>query len=180
MLAEHGLILVELNAVDMMSDMDDRPLAYHITFGTYGTRLHGDERGTVDRRHNTPGEPVLGLKESWERIERSRMKFPPVRLAPEQRLWAEELIPPVCERGGWTYHVAACGPDHVHVLLSAEAGGNAVRRWLKTWLGQALLQRWSLEAGRRWWANGGSVKWVWDEAYFERAYAYIERQRATK
>src|SRR2546421_11369035 len=37
-----------------------RPLAYHITWGTYGTRLHGDGRGTVDREHNEYGTPVLG------------------------------------------------------------------------------------------------------------------------
>ncbi len=163
-----------------MSDMNDRPLAYHITFGTYGTRLHGGERASVDRRHNTPGEPVLGRIESWERVERHRMRFPPVRLTPAQRLYVEEVVPQVCQRGGWTYHIAACGEDHMHVLLSTDASGNAVRRWLKVWLGQALGQRWSMEKGRRWWANGGSVKWVWDEAYFKRAYACMERQRATK
>jgi hypothetical protein len=38
-----------------------RPLAYHITWGTYGTRLHGDKRGTVDRENNAFGTPVLGL-----------------------------------------------------------------------------------------------------------------------
>jgi hypothetical protein len=37
------------------------PLAYHITFGTYGTRLHGDERGTVERAHNVYGEPIVGM-----------------------------------------------------------------------------------------------------------------------
>ena len=35
-------------------------LAFHITWGTYGTRLHGDPRGTVDRNHNHFGDPVLG------------------------------------------------------------------------------------------------------------------------
>src|SRR5438876_12296826 len=35
-------------------------LAYHITWGTYGTRLHGDPRKTVDRQHNAYGEPILG------------------------------------------------------------------------------------------------------------------------
>jgi hypothetical protein len=33
------------------------PLAYHITWGTYGTRLHGDERGTVDRSANVLAIP---------------------------------------------------------------------------------------------------------------------------
>jgi hypothetical protein len=35
------------------------PLAYFITFTCYGTWLHGDERGSVDDEHNTPGTPVL-------------------------------------------------------------------------------------------------------------------------
>src|SRR5688572_26695020 len=34
-------------------------LAYHITWGTYGMRLHGDPRGTVDRDHNALGSPII-------------------------------------------------------------------------------------------------------------------------
>ena len=30
---------------------------WHITFGTYATRLHDDPRPTVDRRNNTPNTP---------------------------------------------------------------------------------------------------------------------------
>ena len=33
------------------------PLAYLITFRTYGTWLHGDARGSVDREHNVFGTP---------------------------------------------------------------------------------------------------------------------------
>ena len=35
------------------------PLAYLITFRSYGTWLHGDERGSVDRFHNVYGTPRL-------------------------------------------------------------------------------------------------------------------------
>ncbi|HEX9659180.1 MAG TPA: hypothetical protein VGA18_02730, partial [Rhodothermales bacterium] len=35
------------------------PLAYLITFTTYGTWLHGDERGSVDPGHSIPGTPPL-------------------------------------------------------------------------------------------------------------------------
>jgi len=35
------------------------PLAYLITFTTYGTWLHGDPRGSVDREHNVWGTPFL-------------------------------------------------------------------------------------------------------------------------
>lgn len=51
------------------------PLAYLLTFTCYGTRLHGDEAGSVDRHHNIPGSPYL----------------PPdtVRRAAEQRLMTD-------------------------------------------------------------------------------------------
>ena len=111
--------------------MPDRPIAYHITFGTYGTRLHGDERGTVDRSMNEPGDPIIGADPSWWELERKRLRFDPVVLRPEQMRHVECVTPSICARGGWTYHIAAGGPDHVHVLLTAEAEGDAVRKWFK-------------------------------------------------
>ncbi len=30
------------------------PPAYLITFRTYGSWLHGDEKGSIDRKHNRP------------------------------------------------------------------------------------------------------------------------------
>jgi len=35
------------------------PLAYLITFRAYGTWLHGDSRGSVDRFHNRYGAPLI-------------------------------------------------------------------------------------------------------------------------
>jgi len=156
------------------------PLAYHITFGTYGARLHGDARGTVDRRHNTPGEPVLGPDPRRRRRERELCRLPPILLNDAQRRFVETVIPELCARGGWGYHIAAAGRDHVHVLLSADALGNQVRALLKRWLGQALAARWPLPARGRWWAEGGSVKWIWDQHYFRRSFDYVAEQRFTR
>ena len=113
-------------------------LAYHITFSTYGTRLHGDERGTVDRTANRPGDAIVGRNEHWERIERARLNFPPVVLTHAERVFIESVIPSICLRGQWRHHASAAREDHVHALLTASAEGKAVRRWLKAWLGQAL------------------------------------------
>jgi len=157
--------------------MDDFPLAYHITFGTYGTRLHGDPRGTVDRRRNRPGDPIVGRNEAWQRMEASRLSHPPILLTVPQRVYAERAVISICQRGRWTYKEAACGPDHVHVLLSARRDGKAIRRWLKRWLGEALSARWPLRVGQSWWATGGSVKWIWDAGYLERVTQYVGSQR---
>src|SRR5438309_8626583 len=94
------------------------PLAFHITFGTYGTRLHGDERGTVIRAMNHAGEPIVDGCAEWERVERGRLKFEPRVFTRAQMVLVESLIPGVCERGGWELHACAAGPDHVHNVVT--------------------------------------------------------------
>lgn len=162
--------------------MRDRPLGFHITFGAYGKRLHGDERGTVDRRMNQPGEPIIGRDEAWESYERSLLKFAPVELTLPQRRFIEGKLPAICERGGWTFHIAAAQVDHVHLLITAagDAEGDAQRRLVKRWLSQEMNTRWPLLPGARWWSKGGSVKWVWTEEYFENVWGYVEKQRVLR
>jgi REP element-mobilizing transposase RayT len=156
-----------------------RPLGYFLSWGTYGTRLHGDPRGTVDRTHNQRGDPVLGFDaERWE-FEKGRLRFPPVVLSRHQQLFAEELIPSICERGRWTYHTCACAPDHVHVILASPFDPGTIRRLIKRWLGQELSERWTLPQGATWWAEDGSIRWLCDERYFENAIDYVSRQRTT-
>ena len=152
-------------------------LAYHITFGVYGCRLHGDERGTVDRRHNLYGDPVLGELPGWVTREKNLVAHTIPVLTPDHRSRVEECIPDICKKGGWLYHVAACQPEHVHALLTADFEGKAVRRWLKTWLSKEMSRVYPEIT--HWWAEGGSVKHIWDETYFNEVFRYISEQRLT-
>ncbi len=147
---------------------------YHITFGTYGTRLHGGEAPTVYHAKNRPGEPFVAPHAELREENRRRMKEMPCLFDTEPRLFVETEIPAICDQGGWTYHVAAAQENHLHILLSAETDPKAVRRWLKTWLGQALDEKYGK---RTWFAKGGSGKWVNDEDYFNAVYQYILKQR---
>ena len=157
--------------------MLDAPLAYHMTVGTYGTRLHGDPRGTVDRSHNRPGDPILGRDEDWQKEELSLLKFDPVVLAAPQRGFIEGIVPAICQRGGWEYHIVAARADHIHVELSSKSEGQVVRRLLKRWLSEELSEHWPLPPGAVWWAECGSVKWIWDQWYFQNVYDYVRQQR---
>ena len=154
-------------------------LALHITWGTYGTRLHGDPRGTVDRYNNESGTPVLGFDEHrWEQ-EKENLAFPPVVLTRPQMIFVEEQLPLICERGHWKHTVGAAGPDHVHEILESQFDPETIRRLLKRWLGQALSARWKLDEGATWWAECGSIQWIDNERYFENATSYMKDQRAT-
>jgi len=153
-----------------------RPLGYFLSWGSYGTRLHGDPRGTVDRNNTQHGDPVLGPdEERWE-YERGKMRFSPVVLTRDQRLFAECTVPKVCERGLWKYHTCAAAPDHIHVILPSEHEPKTIRRILKRWLGQAMSERWPLEDGATWWAECGSIKWLIDVPYFANATSNVTRQ----
>ena len=157
--------------------MDHFPVAFHITFGTYGTRLHGDERGTVDRRHNQPGDPILGAEPEWERMERRSLKYEPVILTSEQCVLIEQIVPEICARGGWQHHTSAAAPDHVHNVVTAHVDGDVVRRLLKRWLSQELTSRLDLRHHEPWWAECGSVKWVWTMDCYGRLIDYVRGQR---
>jgi hypothetical protein len=58
------------------------PIAYLLTWTRYGTWLHGDERGSVDAEHHTPGEPLLASSESQRDRCARLMTGPAMRLSP--------------------------------------------------------------------------------------------------
>jgi hypothetical protein len=74
----------------------DWALAYLITFTTYGTWLHGDERGSVDRDHNIPGTPYLAPKRRRVGWERRLSRQEPVRLDSAGRAVVKTAIVQVC------------------------------------------------------------------------------------
>jgi hypothetical protein len=161
--------------------LDPTRTTWHITWGTYASRLHGSHRPTVDKQHNQRGEPFLHRDESRERYTLATLNFPPVVLSPEQRAVAERELPSICTRGGWAHRVCAAGPDHVHLLCDVLPAihGEKVRRLAKRWLGQALSELWPIEKGATWWAEEGSNIAIHDVAYLNNAFRYNLRQRST-
>lgn len=157
--------------------MLDAPLAYHFTFGTYGTRLHGGERPTVDRMNNQYGMPFIERDIEREQRERRAMRHDAVRLSPCERELIESSLPLICLELGWEYHVAAAQIDHIHLLATADGDSKVCRRLVKRLLTQRLNQQ---QYRERWWAKGGSIRWVWKKEYLRSAFYYIERQRTTR
>ena len=163
----------------MRHHLDPQRTTWHITFGTYGTRLHGDDRPTVDRDHNELGEPFLEPDPKRWRGDRNRMKAAPVYLTREQCLFIQLTLIAICARGGWTLRTCSAASDHVHLVIDIipAVHGEKARRLIKRWLTQALNERWPRAEGLAWWADEGSNKVVGNEDYLNPAVPCVFNQR---
>lgn len=68
------------------------PMAYHLIVSTHGTRLHGDERITVDRRMNKPGDFYVTTHRARRDKALGAMPHQPVYLSRDQRLFIQDAI----------------------------------------------------------------------------------------
>ena len=153
---------------------------WHITFATYGSRIHGGPRPTVDRRQNKLGQDYMVDQRGLELHRGSLRAHDSVTLSQEQRGFIEATVPHICARGGWIIVEVAAAPDHIHVVLDVDqkVHGKQVRHWLKRWLSEALDERWQIASS--WWAEGGSTRGVHGRDYREAAETYVREQRTRR
>jgi hypothetical protein len=76
----------------------DIPLAVFCTFRCYGTWLHGDERGSVDRNNNSYGSPRIPVNRNWQKHSEELLLHPPVTLDPASRRSVEKAIRELFDR----------------------------------------------------------------------------------
>jgi len=58
----------------------DTPLAYFISFRAYGTWLHGDKRGSIDRFNNRYRAPHIQASDKWHYYNEQRLRSEPLIL----------------------------------------------------------------------------------------------------
>ena len=156
------------------------PLAYLLSWTTYGTWLHGDNRGWVES-----GEPGVKAPDP-NRLDdsRQRMTSAAIRLDPGQRQLVETTIRDHCQIRKWTLHAVNVRTNHIHVVVTAEMAPEKVMEQFKAWCSRRLSEAAGLvpapdtkNGKRRWWTEHGSTKWINDEDYFHNAVRYVnERQ----
>src|SRR5262249_31196789 len=121
---------------DVMPASDDKPIAFFLTWSTYGTWLPGDARGWVEyRRGFRLPDPILELECA------ARMTEGACRLAPHQRERVEKQVAETCKYKGWILHAVNCRTNHVHVVLSASAPPKIIREQLKAWCTRRLKEQ---------------------------------------
>lgn len=175
------------------------PLAYFLTWPTYGAWLPGDERGWVRYKLGwQPPDPPRKLEAQ------ARMTEAACVLGQGERDVVERTIADHCRIRGWVLHAVNGRSNHVHVVVSAQRDPAEVRDQLKAWCTRRLKEltcqatltrrpsdgnpapaRSAGEGGsrsetdggsrirRKWWAERGSCRWIGDEDSLEAVIRYV-------
>jgi REP element-mobilizing transposase RayT len=157
-------------------DFDERqlPVGYLLTFRSYGSWLHGDERGSVDRFHRTYGTPKLPANVQRRRYEVDLLKQRPVRLDSRQRMAVESGIRETCTIRKWSLWAFNIRTNHVHTVVSANCKPEAVLSALKANATRSMKEAGCWHNGHSPWAYRGSKKYLWTEKQLADAIAYVE------
>jgi len=152
----------------------DIPLAYLISFRSYGTWFHGDARGSIDRFHNRYMSPYIPADPAWKERNEQRMKSVPLSLNAAQRKAIETAIRDTCLRRDWGLYAFNIRTNHVHtvVAIGTTKPGIALNAL------KANATRQMREDGCWWlsrspWADKGSKRRLWNERSVDRAIAYV-------
>jgi REP element-mobilizing transposase RayT len=137
--------------------MDD-PIGFFLTWATYGTWMPGDSRGWIEYRHGWQlPDAALELEAA------ARMTEDACRLSHEQRKAVEDQISKTCFHRRWHLHAVNCRTNHLHVVVSApDVDPKTIRTHLKAWATRCLKTRF-ITHRKNWWAERGSIRWLWDE-----------------
>ena len=159
----------------MVRDFDYNvfPLAYFVSFRTYGTLLHGDERGSVDRKQNKYGTPRIAPNKRLQTAERKLLKHPPIKLDAYQRPVVEKAIREVCKQRGYKLLAINVRTNHVHTVVSAQIKPEPILQAFQAYATRKLREAGLLARDVKPWSRHGSTPYLWKEKHVERAIDYV-------
>lgn len=134
------------------------PLAYFITFTTYGTRLHGSGKGSVDLEHNAFDTPLLPPDPEREVEDRGRMtQAPYIMSGPEREIVCRAIVELSHEKE-WDLLAAHVRTNHVHVVIAAARDLGRLMSDLKGLASRDLTRAGFDDISRRRWTRHGSTR----------------------
>jgi REP element-mobilizing transposase RayT len=155
-------------------EFNDVPIGYLITFRAYGTWLHGDGRGSVDRFHNSYGSPFLPPNPRWLEFNRKNRKLPPVKLGLRQRAAVKVAIRESCQIRNWDLWTLNVRTNHIHTVVTASCKPEVILTAFKANSTRKLRESGYWSSNRSPWAERGSKKYLWTEDALNNAIAYVE------
>jgi len=147
------------------------PLAYLLTWTTYGTWLPGDDRGWVETGQGIQ-PPDAARREFAQQLMTENL----CKLTAAQREIVEQTIVDHCRIRGWQLHAINCRSNHVHVVVSSNCSPKEGILQFKAYCTRRLKehQRMQVQTVRKkWWTEGGSKRYLDSQRSLEAAVHYV-------
>lgn len=147
---------------------------YLLTWHTYGTWLHGDAAGSVDRAHNRFGTPRLAADEDRFKKERGSLKHPPLVLDSVARILVDDVMREHCRVKGWTLLALAVRSNHVHIVIGEPPVAPEIMvQQLKQWATRKLRSHRIVGMQQRVWADHASTLYLFEPGSVEQKVRYV-------
>ena len=148
---------------------------YLITFRCYGTWLHGDERGSVDRRYfNAYGAQKIKPDAEKEKTKSRLMRHEAFILGARERSIVEAAIKEVCLLRGYILLALNIRTNHIHlVVYSASGNPERIMNSFKAYSTRALRSAGLVNSERKLWSRHGSTRYLWTEEHVATAVDYV-------
>lgn len=150
------------------------PLAYFITFHTYGTWLHGDRRESMDRdKYNEVDGPKIPNRPLLEKREAESMRYDPMLLTPAMRKSVLKVIREVCRFRGYRLLAANVRTNHVHVVIAAAVAPEKIMNDIKAYSTRRLREEGLVVSEGKVWVRHGSTRYLWKPVEVSGAVNYV-------
>lgn len=157
-------------------EFQDRSIAkgYLVSFRCYGTWLHGDRRGSVDRRYyNRYGTPKMAPNAGKQKRRTILLKHDPFLLGAAEREIVENAIREVCRVRGYVLIAVHVRTNHVHVVISNSGAPERMMDSFKAYATKALREAGRIDKDRKVWSRHGSTRYLWTEEHVGEAAEYV-------
>jgi REP element-mobilizing transposase RayT len=151
----------------------DIPLAYFISFRTYGTWLHGDKRGSIDRLNNRYRSPYIAVDEKWRDYNEQLLKAKPLILRAKHRKSVGAAIRETCNIRRWLLQALSVRTNHIHTVVSANRKAGLVLNAFKANATRRLREDGLWSHAFSPWADKESKRRLWNERSVARAIDYV-------
>jgi REP element-mobilizing transposase RayT len=156
-------------------------IAYFITFSTYGTWLHGADKGmgSVDRDHNEQGADFVTPDPAVEQEACDAMAQPVYTMDAPRRERVRDAIVSLAKERAWQLLAVHVRSNHVHVVIRADRDPGRLMSDLKGRASRDLTLTGFENADRRRWTRHGSTKHLFTAEEVEDKIEYTLTKQGT-
>jgi REP element-mobilizing transposase RayT len=156
------------------------PFAYFITLTTYGTWLHGDTRGSVDRWHHEFGMPRIKPNKNLYACMQKEKQGKAIMFDEYQRKIVMNAIRSACKHYHWHLYAIHVRSNHAHLIVAANLVPEKIMNQLKAYASRALNKLLRQSSPQKYWARHGSTRYIWSKQFLFPAMHYVIDQQGSR